>query len=145
LQGKRSRNLQPAALSAGERVSLAGPHGFEAHLRQELLQPVALLFRGQRKRFEHREQILFAGQLAKYRGFLRKVTDSTAGPQVHGEVSDFVVVQEYAAGIGPGETYEDIKRCRLARAVGAQQPDDFTLSDLQFNVIDDLTATVRLA
>src|SRR5256885_6407263 len=46
------------------------------------LQPVALLFRGQRKRFQHGEQILFAGQLAKNGGFLRKVTDSTASPEV---------------------------------------------------------------
>src|SRR5207244_9105773 len=55
LQRKRPRNLQPAALSAGERVRLASSHRFETHLHQELLQPVALLFRRQRKRFQHGE------------------------------------------------------------------------------------------
>src|SRR5439155_6392704 len=145
LQGERPRDLQPAALSAGERIRLAGPHCFEPHLHQEFLQPIALLFRGQRKRFQHRKQIFFAGQLAKDRGLLRKIADSAAGPEVHGEVCDFVVVEEYAAGVGPGETYEDIKCRRLACAVGAEQPNDFTLSDLQFNVVNDLTATVRLA
>src|SRR5713226_1878582 len=131
----RERDLQPAALPAGERVSLAGPHRFEPHLHQELLQAVALLFRGQRQGFQHREKILFAGQLPKNRGFLRKVADSAAGPEVHGEVRDFVVVEEHAAGVGPGETYQDIKRRRLACAIWAEQPNNFTLSNLQFNVV----------
>src|SRR6266704_3418090 len=141
----RARNLQPAALSAGERVRLAGPHGFQPHLHQEFLQAVALLFRCQRECFQHCEQILFAGQLAKNRGFLRKVADTAAGPEVHGEVRDFIVVQEYTACVGPGETYQNIKCRRLACAIWAEQPDNFTLSNLQFNVVNDLAATVRLA
>src|SRR5256885_15473175 len=100
------------------------------------LQPVALLFRGQRKRFQHGEQIRFAGQLAKNGGFLRKVTDSTASPEVHGKIRDFVVVEEYPARVGPRKTYQDIKCCRLASPVWAEQSDDFTLPDLQFNVVN---------
>src|SRR6267143_6284425 len=143
LQRKRSRDLQPAALSAGERVSLAGPHRFEPHLHQELLQAVALLFRGQWQGFQHREKILFAGQLAKNRGFLRKVADSAAGPEVHREVRDFVFVQEYTSGVGPGKANKDVKRRCLACAVGSEQPNDFTLSNLQFNNINELATEER--
>jgi len=81
--------------------------------------------------------------LAKNGGLLRKIADSTAGTEVHGEVRDFVVVQENAAGVGPGEAYEYIKCGRLACAIGAEQADDFTLSNLQFNVVNDLAATVK--
>jgi hypothetical protein len=76
---------------------------------------------------------------------LRKVADATPGPEIHGQVRDFVAIQKYAAGVGPGKTDENIERCRLSCAVRAQQPDDFTLTDLQFDVVNDLAATVRLA
>src|SRR5438046_1433455 len=61
------------------------------------------------------------------------------------KIRDFVVVEEYPAGVGPRKTHQDIKCCRLASPVWAEQSDDFTLPDLQFNVVNDLTATVRLA
>src|SRR5439155_57640 len=90
-------------------------------------------------------QILFTGKLPKYRGFLGKIADSTAGPKIHGQVGDFVAVQQHAAGVGPGETDENVERCRLSCAVRAEQPDHFTLTDLQFDVVNDFAATVRLA
>src|SRR6266568_3933191 len=98
-----------------------------------------------RRRFQHGEQILFTGQLAKDRGFLRKVADPTARPEIHGQVRDFVAVQKHAAGVGAGETYQDIEGRRLSGAVRAKQPDDFTLTDFQLHVVNYLAPTVRFA
>jgi len=50
--------------------------------------------------FQHGEQIFFAGQLTKNRGFLRKVIDAAYGPGIHGEVRDFIAVEKNTAGIG---------------------------------------------
>ena len=47
-------------------------------------EPVALLLGSKRESLENGEQIFFAGQLAKNRGFLREIADAAAGPEVHG-------------------------------------------------------------
>jgi hypothetical protein len=72
-------------------------------LNQELFETVALLLGRKRKGLEYGEQIFFASQLTKDRRFLRKVADATAGPEVHGKVSDFATVQENVAGVWPGK------------------------------------------
>ena len=64
----------------------------------------ALLLGREGKSLENGEQILFASQLAKDRGFLRKIADATASPEVHGKVGDFAAIQENLAGVRPGKT-----------------------------------------
>ncbi len=121
------------------------PHGFQSHLHQQFLQPVTLLFRRQRQSLQHRKQIFFASQLTKNRGFLRKVTDAATGPQVHGEVRDFIAVEKNPAGVGAGKTNYDVEGCCLSCAIRSQEPNDFTLSDLQLHIVHDLASAIRLA
>src|SRR5271165_2418519 len=102
LKNQRARNLQAPPLASRQRISPIGSNRFQLHLRQQLLQPVALLFRSQGQRFQNRNQILFNRKLPEYRRFLRQIADSTAGPEVHGEVSNIVPVQEDSPGIRPG-------------------------------------------
>src|SRR5205823_2124914 len=85
LQGQRPGNFQATALATGKRVSLALSNGFEAHLHQQFLQTITLLLRSKRQSLQYGEQVLFAGQLTKDRGFLREVAYSAAGPEIHGE------------------------------------------------------------
>jgi len=44
-----------------------------------------------------------------------------------------------------GETNDDVESRSLSRAVRAEKPDHFALTDLQFHVVNDLAATVRFA
>ncbi len=65
--------------------------------------------------------------------------------EVHGKIRYVITVQQYPPGIRTGQTDEDVERCRLARAIRAQQADHLTLTDFQFHVIDDLPSSMGLA
>src|SRR6202035_292413 len=75
----------------------------------------------------------------------RKVTDATTGPQIHGEVRDFIAIEKNTAGIGAGKTYDNVEGCCLSCAIGPEQPNNFTLSYLQLDVVHDLATAIRLA
>src|SRR5882757_5331812 len=120
------------------------PHRFQTHLHQQFLQPIALLFGRQWKSFQNSEEILFAGQLTKHRRLLREVADSTASPEIHRKVRDFVAVEKDAAGVGAGKTDDDVKGGGLTSAVGSQQADDFALTDFQLHVVYNFTSFVGL-
>ena len=73
-----------------------------------------------------------------------KVADAAAGPQVHREVGNVIPIQEDAAEVRTGKPDQDIKRCGLTCAVRSEQSNDFSLLNLQTNVIDNLAAAIRL-
>src|SRR6266700_2832620 len=68
----------------------------------------------------------------------RSLTVRGSVPEIHRKIRDFVAVQEDTAGVRPGKSNEDRKRGRFSCTVGPQEPNDFTLSDLQLNVVNDL-------
>src|SRR5258708_18398447 len=144
LQGQRARDFQAPAFTAGKRVSLVLTNRFQSHLHQEFFEPVALLFRRQWQSFQHGEQIFFAGQLTKNRGFLRKVTDAATGPEIHGKVRDFIAVGKNTAGIGTGKTYYYVEGGCLSCAIGPEEPNNFTLSDLQLHAVHDPASALPL-
>ena len=78
------------------------------------------------------------------RGLLRQIADPASGPEIHRKIRDFVAVQEDTAGVRPGKSNEDRKRGRFSCTVGPQEPNDFTLSDLQLNVVNDLPSAIGL-
>ena len=80
LQRQGTGNFQPAPLAAGQRVGLAAAHGLQAHLDEQLFEPIALLFRSKRQSLKYGQQILLAGQLPEDGRFLRQVADSAARP-----------------------------------------------------------------
>ena len=96
LENQGARDFQAAPLAAGKRVGPVASHGFQSHLRQQLLCAFAPLLRRNRQRLQYRQEILFHRQLAEHRRLLGKVADAAASPQVHGEVGDIVPVQEDA-------------------------------------------------
>ncbi len=120
-------------------------HGFQFHLRQQFLEPVALLLRRERQGFQHRQQILLDRQLAENRRLLGQIADPAAGPEVHGEVGNVVSVQENAPGVRLGQAYQDVERRCLPCTVGTQEPDYFALANLQIEIIYNLTPSVRFA
>src|SRR6202035_1528225 len=75
----------------------------------------------------------------------RKVTDATTGPQIHGEVRDFITIEKNTAGIGTGKTYDNVEGCCLSCAVGPEEPYDFTLSDEELDVVHVPATAIRLA
>src|SRR5215471_15999405 len=97
---KYKRRLQ------GERTD-----GLEAHRGEQLFKAVALLFWSEWKGFQDGKEIFFAGQLPEDRGFLGQVADAVAGPQIHRKVSDFLAVEDDAAGVRPGESDDNVE-CR---------------------------------
>ena len=68
--------------------------------------------------FQNREDVLFYGQLPKYRSFLRQVADAIlTRSQVHGDISDVFGIDENAARIWRDQTDDAVKGCGLAGAV----------------------------
>ena len=75
--------------------------------------------------FEDRADVLFDSEAAKYRGFLRQITDAEPGAPVHRQIGDVTAVEADRPGVGGDQTGDDVKAGGLSRAVGAEQADDF--------------------
>src|SRR6266852_2092048 len=122
-----ARNLDLPALAAREH---AGPRLGEARdiqLVEQRLQPRLPLFFVKRQRFQHGQQILLDGQLAKDRGLLRKVADAAPGALVERERRDILAAEQHVAG-----------------AVRTEQSHNLTVADVDCDIIDDGATGVTL-
>src|SRR5204863_414726 len=131
-----ARDLDAAALAAGEHVALAAADGLETELVDQPVESLAALTGAQRQGLEDRHQVLLDRQLAEDRGLLRKVADALAGALVHRQVGDVLVVDEDASGIGADEADDHVEAGGLAGAVRAEQADHFALLDEEGNAVD---------
>ena len=61
---------------------------------------------------------------------------------MHRQARDVLAVQHDAAGVGRHEPDDHVERRRLARAVRAEQTDDFAARDFERQVFDDLTRAI---
>src|SRR2546425_6574070 len=116
----------------------------DAELLQKIIYPLVLLARRQVQRFSNGVQVFFHTQLSKYRWFLRQITDSFTRAKKHGQLSNIVAVQDHLPRVGRGEPYDHIKSSGFPRAVGAQQSDNFSITDLNMDIIDNSASFVAL-
>src|SRR4029077_4620655 len=70
--------------------------------------------------------VLFCGQAAKDRSFLRQVTDTKTSASIHRKAGDVRTVDFDGAGIGRDKTRNHVEARRLAGAIRPEQADDFT-------------------
>ena len=83
-------------------------------------------------------------QLAKDRGFLWQIADAFARASVHGQRGDSFVVDSYFALIRFDQAYDHIEAGRFASPVGPQQANDFSATDRDGDVFDNVTCFVGL-
>src|SRR5690606_19994599 len=95
--------------------------------------------------FEDGEYVFRHAQAAEHRGFLRQVADSEACARVHRQGGDIAIVDLDGAVVGRDEADDHVERGGLARAVGAEQADDFALVEAEREVADDGAPAIALA
>ena len=86
-------------------------------------------------RFHDREDVLADGELAEDGLLLRQVAHAEARALIHRLVGGVVAVEEDLAAVRPHEADDHVERGGLARAVGAEQPDDLALADLDVDAV----------
>ena len=69
--------------------------------------------------------ILFGGEAAEDRGFLRQIADAQPGAAVHRKAGDVMAVHLDGAGIGRDQAGDHVEAGGLAGAVGTQQAHHF--------------------
>lgn len=116
----------------------------DSELRQQTVAPLASLSGVERECFEHRVQILLDGQLAKDRFFLGQVAKAEPRTDMHGEPADIGVIEKNGPAVRAHETDDHVKACGLPRSVGAEEPDDFSVMNVDVHPIDNRAARIAL-
>gem|GEM_PF-2497258 len=137
-------DLRAAAFASRQRVAHAVADVGDVQVFEHLLGFFLPLGFGERGEFEHAKDVLFDGELAEYRRLLRQVADSFPGALVHRQVGDLLLVEPHLARVRLHQADNHVKRGRLARAVRAEQADDFALFDLDGRAFNHLPLVVDL-
>jgi hypothetical protein len=92
--------------------------------------------------FEDGEDVLLDGQLAKDAGFLSQIAHAEASAAIHGQTGNVLSGEMDFAFVGCDLSGGHAEAGRLARAVGAEEADDFPDINLEVNAVHDLPPTV---
>jgi hypothetical protein len=95
-------------------------------------------------RLEYGHDVLMDGELSKNRFLLWQVAHTFARAAIHCHAGNVAILENDAPAVGPDETDDHIKRGRLARAIGAEQADDFAALDVYVHAVDNGAASVNL-
>jgi len=76
--------------------------------------------------FQHSLDVLRHRQAAEDRSFLRQVTQPHTCTAVYRKMCDVLVIDEDLSAVGSDQSYDHIERGGFARAVRAEQADNFT-------------------
>ena len=147
----------PADQGAGELDPLRGPvrkpgrgpvgDVIELHVRERLVSRLAhgALPERSRPRVRADEHVVEDGHRRKELNVLERARDAPAHDPVRGRAEEALAVEDDLAGIGPVEPGDDVESGRLPRAVGADQPGDLTLLDVerQLGERDDAAEAAR--
>src|SRR5262245_36002501 len=137
---ERPRDLETAALAAGERVGGIAREGREVELGQELAGAFPALGGREVQRLEDGEQVLLDGQLPEYRRFLWQIADPLAAPLVHRQPGDLLTLEKDPPAVGREQADHHVEGRRLAGAVRPEESDDLTALDVEGDGVDDLAA-----
>src|SRR5438094_5853285 len=116
----------------------------DAELVKQLTQAVGALLRGERERFEDREEVFLDGELAEDRRLLREIADPPARALVHRQLRHVLAAQQHRAAVWPREPDHHVKRRRLAGAVRTEEAHHVAGAHLDRDVVDDPPATKGL-
>ena len=103
---------------------------------EEVLQAHFLVGIAEGASFENGADVLFNGEFAEDRGFLRQIADAQAGAQVHGQVGDDTAVELHRSAVRFDNAHHHVEGGGLAGPVGTEQTDDFARLDVDGNAID---------
>src|SRR5581483_4928571 len=113
-----ARDFHTAPFATGQSISTVEPNMLKPQLVDQPLHAFPALMPGNRLCFQHRQDVLFDRQLAKYRSFLGEIADAVLTcPQVHGNVRDIGFVVQDATSIRGDQANDGVERSRLAGAV----------------------------
>ncbi len=84
-------------------------------------------------------------ELAEHRGLLRQVAHAEAGPAVHRQSGQLLVVEPDAAGVAGHQSHDHVEGGGLAGAVRPEQADHLAGIDLERQVDHDLPGAIALA
>ena len=142
--GQGAADLEAPPFSPGEGVGGLPGDVTDAELVEQLTGARMALPRRHPAALQHGQHVLLGGEAAEDARLLRQVPDSLAGPHVHGEAGDVVLVQEDVATVGAGQPDHHVERRGLARAVRAEQPHHLPRADVEVHVLNDDAPPVRL-
>ena len=93
---------------------------------------------------QHGLDVVFDREPPEYRSLLRQIPHAFLGAFVYRFLGDLLILEEDLTLVGLDQPDDHVERRRLAGAVGAEQPDDLALVDLDRNVVDDRACLVSL-
>ena len=96
------------------------------------------------QRLEDRHHVVLDAELAEDRRLLRQIADPCAGALVHRQRRDVAVVEQDRPFVGTNQSGDHVERRRLPRPIGAEQTHDFSLGELERDVVHHPPALVRL-
>ena len=150
---QRPRNLDPAALPAGQRQRRRAAQMVHAQVLQQARQPqlnLGLVQRRARARafgialqLQHGAHIVFHVELAENRGLLRQIAQAQPRPAVNWHALNGIAINCDVARAGPHQAHNHVKRRCFARPIGAQQAHNLALADHQRHVFNDLPAAIK--
>lgn len=87
--------------------------------------------------FEDGPEVLFDGEALENARLLGEVAHAESGAFVHGEARDIVAFEDDLAFGGADHADGHAKTCSFARAVAAEESDDFALGDVEGDAVND--------
>ncbi len=143
-RGERPRDLDTAALAAGERDrwGLAPRGNFEfVEQRIELgLAPAPIGLHD----FQHSANVVLHVEAAKDRCLLGQVADAEPCALIHWEVGDIIAIELDRAALRLDQAGNGIERRGLAGAIRPQQTDRFPATHVEGDPIDHLASAITL-
>src|SRR4051794_23779301 len=141
---QRARDFDAAALATGERDRgrFSQPRDVE-FIEQRIEFGLALLPAGLDD-LEHGANILFDGEAAKDRGFLRQITDAEPRALIHRQPGHVVAVQLDGTAIRLDQPGDHVEHRGLAGAVRTEQADGLASADIDADAAHDLAGAETL-
>ena len=84
---------------------------------------------------QHRADVILHRHFAEDAGLLRQIADTRLRPFIDREASDILIVEVNASPIGYDEPCCHVERGSLPRTVRPKQPDNFSLSDVDGDIV----------
>src|SRR4051812_43989495 len=139
---KGAGDFEATFFAAAEGVGFAFGKAAHVEFVKEVFEANVAFRAGELAGFEDGEDVLFDSEFAEDGGFLREITNAEARALVHGERGDVAILEFDGAAVWGDDTDDHVKCGGFARAVGAEQADDFTGGNGDGNAVHHAAAAV---
>ena len=144
IDGYGARDFGPSALASRKLDAKALADFGQAELLDQVFEPLGLIVFRKVRHLQHGLDVVFDREPPEYRSLLRQIPHAFLGAFVYRFLGDLLILEEDLTLVGLDQPDDHVERRRLAGAVGAEQPDDLALVDLDRNVVDDRACLVSL-